>query len=201
MSNRSDRSTGDVTRLLRDWSRGDQSAFEELVPLVYDELHRLARRSMRRERSDHTLQTTALVHEAYLNLAGKGSVSWEGRAHFLAVASQVMRRLLVSHARRRGAGKRGGAALRLALEDDMASVEQKGVDLVALDDALSRLQEVEPMYARLVELRFFGGLTLEEAGEVLQVSPATAKRRWVAAKAWLYRELTGSAESAPPPTA
>jgi RNA polymerase sigma factor (TIGR02999 family) len=193
MSDRSHRSTGDVTRLLKDWSRGDQSAFEELVPLVYDELHRLARRSMRRERADHTLQTTALVNEAYLNLAGKGSVSWEGRAHFLAVASQVMRRLLVSHARRRGAGKRGGAGLRLALEDDMASVEQKGVDLVALDDALSRLQEVEPEYARLVELRFFGGLTLEEAGEVLQVSPATAKRRWVAAKAWLYRELTRSA--------
>lgn len=181
----------DLTQLLRDWSRGDADAFEKLVPIVYDELHGLARRFMRRERSDHTLQTTALVNEAYLKLVGKSDIQWQNRAHFLAVAAQVMRRILVTHARKRGAGKRGGAGLRIAFDEAMVPVSEKRVDLVALDDALTRLTGIEPVQARLVELRFFGGLTIEEVSAVLEVSPATAKRKWVAAKAWLFRELKG----------
>jgi len=181
----------DLTQLLQDWSRGDADAFEKLVPIVYDELHGLARRFMRRERADHTLQTTALVNEAYLKLVGKSDIQWQNRAHFLAVAAQVMRRILVTHARKRGAGKRGGAGLRIVFDEAMVPVPEKGVDLVALDDALTRLTGIEPIQARLVELRFFGGLTIEEASAVLEVSPATAKRKWVAAKAWLFRELKG----------
>jgi RNA polymerase sigma-70 factor, ECF subfamily len=185
------RRPADLTRLLQDWSRGDADAFDKLVPIVYDELHALARRFMRRERADHTLQTTALVNEVYLKLVGKSAIQWQNRAHFLAVAAQVMRRILVTHARRRVAGKRGGPALRLALDEAMAPVSEKGIDLVALDAALTRLSEIEPVQARLVELRFFGGLTIEEASAVLEISAATAKRKWVAAKAWLFRELKG----------
>lgn len=153
---------------------------------------------MRHERPDHTLQTTGLVHEAYLKLVGAQGVAWEDRSHFLAVASQVMRRILVSHARKRAAGKRGGPALRLSLDssgsDGAVAAAERSVDLVALDDALRLLSETEPEQSRLVELRFFGGLTTEEAAAVMGVSPTTAKRKWLVAKAWLYRELKGGAE-------
>src|SRR5262249_58402576 len=172
----------DVTRLLRDWSRGDASAFDRLVPILYEDLHRLARGYMRRERPDHPLQPTALLHEAYLDLAEKQGIAWQDRGHFLAVSAQVMRRILVSHARRRAAGKRGGGALRLSLVEGEAAAEERGMDLVALDEALGRLAGISPTQSRVVELRFFAGLTTEETAKVLDVSPATAKRKWLAAK-------------------
>jgi RNA polymerase sigma-70 factor (ECF subfamily) len=183
------RSTGEVTRLLHDWSRGDPGALEKIVPFLYDDMHRLARGFMRRERREHTLQPTALLHEAYLNLAEKQNVPWQDRRHFLAVAAQVMRRILVTHARKRAAAKRGGAVLRFSLDEASTPTPERAVDLVALDDALTRLAAVSPSQSRVVELRFFGGLTTDEAAAVLDVSPATAKRKWLAAKAWLFREL------------
>ena len=186
---------GEVTRLLLEWSRGDRAALDALVPHVYAELRRQADRYLRRQRPGHTLQATALVHEAFLRLVDQTSVSFRDRAHFFAVASRAMRQILVDHARRHAADKRGGAATRLVLEDGTASVLPRGVDLMALDDALARLEALDAAQARLVELRFFGGLTVEGTAVVLGCSPATVKRSWSSARAWLFGELAGGAEA------
>jgi RNA polymerase sigma factor (TIGR02999 family) len=178
-----------VSVLLHKWRDGDRAALDELVPLVYDELRRIARRYMRRERPGQTLQTTALVNEAYLRLAGSHPVAWQDRAHFYAVAAQVMRRLLVDRARARRYARRGGGGLRVTLDEEAAVAPGPDVELLALDVALAKLSELDERKGRLVELRYFGGLSNEEAAEVLGVSAITAKREWLKAKAWLYREL------------
>jgi RNA polymerase sigma-70 factor (ECF subfamily) len=181
----------DVSALLRAWSDGDQDALQALTPIVYEELHRLARHYMRRERSGHSLQATALVNEAYMRLADYTRMQWQDRAHFFAVSAQAMRRILVDHARRHNV-KRGGDVQHVSLEDVavVAQGEDAETDLVALDEALIGLTRIDPRKAQIVELRFFGGLTVEEIGGVLKVSPGTVKRDWRAAKAWLYQELT-----------
>ncbi len=179
----------EVTQLLVAWSKGDQSAFERLMPLVYDELRRLARQYMRREPDGHTLQTTALVNEAYLRLIEQKEVQWQNRAHFFALSAKLMRRILVSMARARHAHKRGGTAQQVALEEALMISEERAAELVALDDALEVLQSLDPRRSRVVELRYFGGLSVEETAEVLQVSPDTVMREWKRAKAWLYSEL------------
>ena len=181
----------DVSGLLRAWSDGDQDALQALTPIIYEELHRLARHYMRRERSGHSLQATALVNEAYMRLADYTRMQWQDRAHFFAVSAQVMRRILVDYARRHNV-KRGRGAQHVPLEDVavVASGEAAETDLVALDEALIGLTRIDPRKARIVEMRFFGGLSVEEIGEVLKVSPGTIKRDWRAAKAWLYQELT-----------
>ncbi len=181
----------DVTELLVNWSNGDQQALQELTPLVYDELRRLAGRYLRRERPDHTLQSTDLVHEAYLRLIDQRSVRWQNRAHFFAIAAQLIRRILVDHARSRHALKRGAAPLRLTLDEALASSQGHDLDLVALDEALQNLARLDTQQSRIVELRFFGGLSIEETAEALRISPATVKRDWTTAKAWLYRDLGG----------
>jgi len=163
------------------------------MPLVYDELRRLASHYLRQERSDHTLQSTALVHEAYLRLAGQNPPEWQNRAHFFGIAARIMRQILVEHARGRGAAKRGGGACRLTLDAAVAFSESRDVDLVELDKALTGLAELDEQQSRIVELRFFGGLTIEDTSEVLGISPATVKRDWVTARAWLYRAMTGEA--------
>jgi RNA polymerase sigma factor (TIGR02999 family) len=178
----------DVTGLLLAWSAGDAGAGERLLAAVYDELHRQAGRAMRREGDAHTLQATAVVHEAYLRLVDQRRVEWRGRAHFFGVAAQMMRRVLVDHARTRLAEKRGGALQRVTLSGVGASNESD-VDVLALHDALERLAILDPDQARLVELRYFGGLGIEETAEALGVSPATVKREWAVARAWLRREL------------
>lgn len=183
----------DVTRLLVAWSAGDPAAGERLLPAVYAELRRQAARAMRREGSDHTLQTTALVHEAYLRLVDQDRVVWRSRAHFFGVAAQLMRRILVDHARGRHAAKRGGGLQRLALDDGdapTAAADTEGIDVIALHEALERLATFDPVQARLVELRYFGGLNIDETADALDVSPATVKREWAIARAWLRRELT-----------
>ena len=182
-----------VTQLLVEWSNGDQDALEQLTPLVYGELRRLAGRYLRKERSDHTLQPTALVHEAYIRLIDQHNVRWQNRAHFFGVAAQMIRRILVDHARGRHAAKRGAMAPKLSLDEAIALPDRKEFDLVALDDALNGLAKIDPQQARIVELRFFTGLTVEETAEVLGISPATVKRDWVTAKAWLYRDISRSA--------
>jgi RNA polymerase sigma-70 factor (ECF subfamily) len=179
----------DATELLHAWSQGDQSAFARLVPLVYDELRTLAERYMRQERADHTLQTTALVNEAYLRLIDVNRVQWQSRAHFLAVAAQTMRRILVDFARRRDRQKRGGDVMLVTLDDARNAGHEKGADLVALDDALTALAAFDARMSDVVELRFFGGLTVDETADVLRVSPETVMRDWKTAKAWLLREL------------
>lgn len=181
----------DVSVLLRAWSNGDQAALQLLTPIVHDELHRLARRYMRGERAGHSLQPTALVNEAYMRLADYTRMQWQDRAHFFAVSAQVMRRILVDHARRRNI-KRGRGVQHVALEDVavVAPGEEVETDLVALDEALVGLAKIDPRKAQIVEMRFFGGLTVEEIGEVLKVSTGTIKRDWRAAKAFLYQELT-----------
>jgi len=179
----------EITRLLADWSKGDQQALEKLTPLVYDELRRLARRYLRQERAGHPLQSTALVHEAYLKLVGQNHVRWQNRAHFFGIAAQMIRRILVDYARARGADKRGSGAEKLSLDEAIALPGGQDLDLIALDDALEGLARIDERQSRLVELRFFAGLTLEETAEVLQMSLATAKRDWVSAKAWLSREI------------
>ncbi len=179
----------DVTQLLLDWSDGHQGALDQLMPLVYDELRRLASHYLRHERPGHTLQPTALVHEAYLRLVGEENRRWENRAHFFAIAAQLMRRILVEHARSHHAAKRGGAAPKLALAEAADLAQASGMDLVSLDEALSRLAAIDPQQSRIVELRFFGGLTVEETAEVLGVSPNTVKYEWRLAKAWFLREL------------
>jgi RNA polymerase sigma factor (TIGR02999 family) len=185
------------TELLRAWSQGDGSALDRLVPLVYEELHRLARRYMRQERSDHTLQATSLVNEAYLRLIDVNRVEWRDRAHFLAVAAQMMRRILVESARNRQRQKRGGGAVRVSLDDVPELPDSNERDLVALSDALSGLETVDARMGQVVELRFFGGLTVVEAAEVLDVSPETVMRDWKTAKAWLLREIKRGDASAP----
>ena len=182
-------STHEVTALLLAWSQGDPSALEKLTPLVYQELHRLARGYMGREHAGHTLQTTALVHEAYLRLIDSSRVRWQNRAHFFAVAAQLMRRILVDFARSRHQLKRGGEAPRVSLSEAFEVAGEKDADLVALDDALQNLASVDLRKSRVVELRFFGGLSVEETAEVLQVSPDTVMRDWRLAKVWLRREM------------
>jgi RNA polymerase sigma factor (TIGR02999 family) len=186
--------TNDISKLLRAWSDGDQSALNGLTPIVYEELRRLAHRYMERERPGHTLQTTALVNEAYMRLVDYKRMQWQDRAHFFAVAAQVMRRILVDHARSHNI-KRGAGVQHVAL-DDVAVVSgdrtgDPGVDLVALDDALNALARLDPRKVQIIEMRFFGGLSVEETAEVLKVSPATVRRDWSIAKFWLYRELGG----------
>jgi RNA polymerase sigma factor (TIGR02999 family) len=181
-----------VTELLRAWSGGDEQARDQLLPLIYGELRRRAASQLRRERQGHTLQPTALVHEAYLRLIGQ-EVAWQNRAHFFALASEMMRRILVDHARGRKREKRDGGWTRVELDEAVAISEQRDVDLLLLDQALTELTALDPQHGRIVELRFFGGMTLEETAEVLGVSAATVKRDWSLARTWLYRRLKGSA--------
>jgi RNA polymerase sigma factor (TIGR02999 family) len=189
----SDRSNGpdpgEVTALLLRWQAGDDAALELLAPLVYEELRRVARRQMRREREAHTLEPTAVVHEAYLRLVAQSRAQWQNRAQFYAVAARLMRRLLLNHARDRRAQKRGGAATRITLIEADAVAAPREVDLIDLDRALQRLGELDAEQEKLVELRFFGGLTVEETAETLGSSPATVKRDWQSARAWLFAEL------------
>ena len=180
-----------VTELLVRWREGDREALEALMPLVYDELRRLAHHYLRQERSDHTLQSTALVHEAYLRLAGQNAPQWQNRAHFFGIAAHIMRQILVEYARGRGAAKRGGSACRVSLDETIALPDQMDVDIVELDRALTGLAELDAQQSRIVELRFFAGLTIEDTSEVLGISPATVKRDWVTARAWLFRAMTG----------
>jgi RNA polymerase sigma-70 factor (ECF subfamily) len=179
----------EVTALLTAWSDGDESAYDKLVPLVYEELHRLAHRYMRRERDGHTLQTTALVGEAYMRLVGQ-RVEWQNREHFFAASARLMRRILVDHARSRGYQKRGGGARRVPLEDVLEMTEERATELVALDEALDALARIDERKARVVELRYFGGLEIEETAQLLGVSPNTVKRDWRTARAWLYKAVT-----------
>jgi RNA polymerase sigma factor (TIGR02999 family) len=184
--------TSTPTALLLAWSRGETEAFEQLVPLVHHELLRIARRHMGREPAGHTLQATALVNEAYLRLIDQKDVRWQNRAHFFAISAQVMRRILVDFARARSNQKRGGGARKVSLDEALIPTREVGRDLVALDDALQALEAVHPRKSQVVELRFFGGLSLEESAEALRVSVDTVKRDWRFAKLWLLRELTGS---------
>ncbi|MDQ3743783.1 MAG: sigma-70 family RNA polymerase sigma factor [Acidobacteriota bacterium] len=179
----------EITRLLEDWSRGDRSALDRLIPLVHAELRRIARRQMSQERAGHTLQATALVNEAYVRLAGDTGQRWQNRAHFFAVCAQVMRHVLIDHARSRAREKRGGALRRVSLEGAAALAEGGEAELLALDEALARLEEFDRQKARVVELRYFAGLGIEETAEALGVSPTTVRREWRRAKAWLYRTL------------
>lgn len=179
----------EITGLLRAWSQGDRAALEKLTPLIYGELRRRASRYMQRERRDHLLQTTAVVHEAYLRLMDQRRVSWRNRAHFYGIAAELMRRVLVDFARAQYNAKRGGREIRVPLDEAAVAAEQRGVDVVALDDALKALAAVAPRQSRVVELRFFGGLDVEKTAQVLGVSPATVRHDWSLARAWLYREL------------
>jgi RNA polymerase sigma-70 factor (ECF subfamily) len=183
----------EVTRLLIDWSNGRREARERLLPIVYEELRRMAQRQMRQERTGHTLQATALVHEAYLKLVDQRRVSWRNRAHFFGVAAKMMRRILVDHARSHATEKRGGDWERLSLDEAPMIAVDAVVDLVGLDGALDRLAVLDEQQAKVVELRYFGGLTIDETAEVLHISPATVSREWTVAKAWLFGELTGKA--------
>jgi RNA polymerase sigma factor (TIGR02999 family) len=182
-----------VTALLLAWSAGDQTALDQLIPVVHEELKRIARRYMRRERHGHTLQPTALVNEAFLRLVDAHGVQWKDRAHFFALAAQMMRRILVNYALARGAGKRGGAGLQVTLDEAMIVSPERDSQLVELDGALQSLAKVDPRKAQVVELRFFGGLSVEEAAAVLKVSPQTVLRDWSLSKTWLARELRRAA--------
>ena len=186
------RSSQGITQLLERWSQGDEEALDQLMPLVYDELHRLAGAYLRSERREHTLQPTALVNEAYLKLVRQRNIQWQNRAQFFGVAAQLMRRILVDHARANSADKRGGDRVNVSLKNIGAFGTQPTTDVLALHDVLNRLAEIDPDQSRIVELRFFGGLTIEEAAEVMQVSHSTVEREWKIAKAWLKRELTKS---------
>lgn len=180
----------EVTALLVNWSNGDSRALDELMPLVYGELRRLAGAYLRRERATHTLQSTALVNEAFLRLVNQQDVQWRSRAHFFGIAAQMIRRILVDHARAAQAEKRGSGAIRIELDDHLAVSQQSDLDLVGLDDALAKLAALDERQARIVELRFFTGLSVEETAEVTQLSTATVKREWSSARAWLFREMT-----------
>ena len=184
---------GDITRLLAEWSDGDEAARAKLVDLVYAELHRLARSYMRRERPGHMLQTTALIHEAYLRLEGQ-HVRWQTRAHFFAVAAQVMRHILVDHARSRQRAKRGDGARELSLSDVVVISDARGEELLAVNEALNSLTSVDPRKGRVFELRYFGGMSVDETAEALKVSPATVARDWRMARAWLRREIGSQAD-------
>lgn len=182
-----------ITELLAEWREGKQSALDELYPLVYDELHRLARRYMSRERKDHTLQTTALINEAYVRLVDQKNVNWANRSHFFAISAQIMRRILIDHARRHAYAKRGGGAQQVSLEEVAAITPEQGRELVRLDEALKSLAEQDPRRSQVVELRYFGGLNNEEIAVVLHVSENTVTRDWNMARAWLYQQLTENA--------
>src|SRR6266545_1093936 len=186
-----DRSRPQVTELLLAWGKGDRSALDELVPVVHQELRRLARLQMRGERDNHTLQTTALVNEAFLRLVDLRRIRWQDRAHFLALSARLMRRILVDHARSRSYQKRGAGAIAVTLEDTLVASPEPGADLVALDDALADLARVDARKCQVVELRFFGGLSVEETAEALKISPETVMRDWRLAKVWLLREISG----------
>jgi len=192
-------STHDLTELLTEWREGDRTALDRLTPLVYDEIRRIAHRYVQRERDGHTLQTTALVNEAYLRLAGNQQINWQNRAHFFAVTAQVMRHILIDYARRRNYVKHGGEAQRVSFSEALASEESvpmskpRAVELLALDEALNELAKFDPRKSRVVELRYFGGLSLDETAEVLEVSLMTVRRDWRAAKAWLFRRMKDEA--------
>ena len=185
-------STNEITKLLHNWQGGDSAALDALVPVVYKELRRLAHCELRKERPNHTLQSAALVHEAYFRLLGQKPPQWESRTHFFAIAAQLMRQILVDYARRRRASKRGSGVCMLTLEDAEALPQRKDkdVDVIALDDALNTLAELDPRQSRVVELRFFAGLSLEETSEVMGIATATVQRDWTAARAWLHREIS-----------
>lgn len=180
----------EVTLLLQGWRSGDRKALDALLPLIYEELRRLAHFHLQKERQDHTLQSAALVHEAYLRLIGLNPPQWESRTHFFAIASQLMRQILVDYARRHAAAKRGGGVYKLPLEEATVMSGQKDVDILLLDDALKGLAKIDPRQSRVVELRFFAGLTLEEISDALEIAPATVQRDWTAARAWLHREIS-----------
>ena len=184
--------TSELTILLDDWKHGDKTALEKLTPLIYDELRRIAHRYARREQNGHTLQTTALVAEAYLRLAGSEVPDWQNRSHFFAVSAQVMRHILIDHARRRRSLKHGGDAQQVSLSEADLMAEERAADLIALDEALEELATLDPRKVQVVELRYFGGLSLEETAEALAISLMTVRRDWRAAKAWLYKRLTES---------
>jgi len=185
-------SSENLTQLLMDWSNGDAQALEKLIPLVYQDLHCLAERYLRLETPGHTLQSTALVHEAYLRLIDQRHTRWQNRAHFFGISAQLIRRILVDHARARKAGKRGGDAAKIRIDESVAAPEQQNLDLVVLDDCLKALAGIDPQQARVVELRYFAGLTVEETAEVMHLSPTTVKREWRLARAWLHREIAKS---------
>lgn len=180
-----------ITQLLKDWSNGDQSAGDELMVLVYDELHRMAHQHMRKERPGHTLQTSALVNQAYVRLVDQKNVQWQNRAHFFAIAARMMRRILVDHARSRRYAKHGGDARLVSLDEVAIVSEERATDIVALDNALVSLAAIDPRKSQIVELRFFGGLSIDETAALLAVSPGTVMRDWTLAKAWLRREIIG----------
>ena len=184
-------SPGHVTRLLNDWSDGDSTALDQLMPILYDELRSLAAHYLRCERADHTLQPTALVHEAYFRLVDQNDVQWQSRAHFFGVAAQMMRRVLIDHAKPHRRAKRGGGLLKVELDQAAGLSEEQAVEVLALDDALDALARIDPRKSKIVELRYFGGPSVEETAEVLGVSPNTVMRDWALAKAWLYNEIKG----------
>lgn len=187
-------SSAQISKLLVNWGLGDQQARDALIPLIYGELRRVARRHLGHERRDHTLQSAALVNEAYLRMVRQEPPLWQNRAHFFGVAAQMMRHILVDHARNRAAAKRGGGAPRLSLDPEMAPAQKQELDVVALDSALTKLTALDAQQGRLIELRFFGGLSIEDTAVVLGISPATVKREWATARAWLRRELKRDAE-------
>ncbi|MBK6748570.1 MAG: sigma-70 family RNA polymerase sigma factor [Pyrinomonadaceae bacterium] len=179
----------EITYLLSKWSQGDSTAFDQLVPIVYPELRRIARRYMKKESSGHTLQTSALINEAYLRLVDDRSVRWQDRSHFFAVSSQIMRHILVDHARKHRSGKRGAGVMHVAFDEGTVGIQKKAEEFIALDAALSDLGKIDARKSRIVELRFFGGLTVDETAEALGLSPITIKREWRTARAWLLREI------------
>ncbi len=188
----------DISGLIAAWGQGDEQALDRLMPLVYPELRRIARRHMTRRQAGHTLESAALANEAYLKLVRAGGVHCENRVHFLALCSQIIRRILVDHARSRGYAKRGGGAVQVLLDEAAVAAKVPQVDVLALDEALASLSEFDPRKGRVVELRYFGGLSIEETADVLGISPETAKRDWKMAKAWLFAELTGEKDRARP---
>lgn len=191
----------EVTQLLADWGKGDRSALDKLFPLVQSELRRIAQRQMSQERPGHTLQATALVNEAYLKLAGQQGFDWQNRAHFFAVCAQVMRHILIDHARAHARDKRGGGAIQVSLNEALVVAEDQAAHFIALDEALRVLENLDPQKGKIVELRYFGGLSIEEAAEVMNVSPRTVRREWQRARAWLYRMMTEGIEDETRPLA
>ena len=194
-------SSQEVTQLLVDWGKGDRSALDKLFPLVHSELRRIAQRQMSQERPGHTLQATALVNEAYLKLAGQQGFDWQNRAHFFAVCAQVMRHILIDHARAHARDKRGGGAVKVSLNDALVVAADQAAHFIALDEALRVLERLDPQKGKIVELRYFGGLSIEEAAEVMNISPRTVRREWQRAKAWLYRMMTEGIEDETRPLA
>ena len=182
----------EITQLLQDWSGGDQTALDRLMPLVYDELHRLAHQYMRREKAGHLLQTSALINEAYLRLVDQPQIRWENRSHFFGIAARLMRLILVDEARKRNSAKRGGGAIEVSLVEGSNVAQEQATNVVALDDALKTLQAIDSRQSEIVELRFFGGLSIEETAEVLKVSPGTVMRDWTFARAWLRQQMDGT---------